>query len=125
MSDMRPKGSKITLNGTEYNLIMGINIIDDIQDTYDIAIGEITDLINDPKKQFKVIRHLFTSMINEDIDRRNDSGEKLEHITEQYFGRHFDMSNPDMMRGIIYKSLNNSMPEHDSEEDEDPNAKSV
>ena len=50
MSDMRPKGSKITLNGTEYSLIMGINIIDDIQDTYDIAIGEITDLINDPKK---------------------------------------------------------------------------
>ena len=123
MSDMNTKSTGLILNGKEYGLRFTVNAIDDIQEHFDIAIGELGTLFEDPKKQMKSIRYLLTVLINEGIDCKNDeTGEKTPHVDERFVGRQINMSNISEVRSAIFGSFNSKLSEE--EDEEDPNLKS-
>lgn len=119
MSDLRPKPGTISLGGNEYGVLFSINVIDDIQDHFDISIEQLSDVLQDPHKRFKVLKYLLTALINEAIDDE-ESGKP--HVDIQWVGRKL---RPDNMGELVSKSLKAlhvSMPE--TEDDDSPNAQS-
>jgi hypothetical protein len=113
MSDMNPKPTPIKLGDKEYGLLFTINAIDDIQDHFDIAILDITELLNDPKKQIKAIRYLLTVLINEGIDWQNDHGGDEPHVDERYVGRLITAQNINYVVGSILAAFSSGAPESD------------
>ena len=123
MSDLRPKGTMITLGDKEYGLLFSINAIDDIQDHFDIAISELGELFKDEKKQIKNLRYIITVLVNEYIDLKNDENNASEpHLEERYVGRHIDMTNINNLVSAIYGSFSAGAIEVGEDEVESPNA---
>lgn len=124
MSDLRPKGTKLTLGGKEYGLRFTLNAIDDIQDHFDVAIEELPKLFDEPKTRIKNIRYLITALINEDIACVNDeTGGNAPLLDERYIGRQIDARNMGDIMTAIYACFADGTPRKD--EDEIPLAASV
>jgi len=127
MSDLKPTGTKIRLGKNEYALRFTLNVIDDIQDHFNIPIEEMEKLFKDEKNAIKNLRYLLAVLINEDIDCQNDEalerGEKprLLHVDERYVGRYISAENMNEMTTSIYKSFAAGTPEP---EEDAPNATS-
>ena len=121
MSDLKPKGKKITLGGKEYGLRFTLNAIDDIQDHFDIPIEDLGKLFKDSKTRIRNLRYLLTVLINEDIDCVNDENdEKISHVEERFVGRQIDANNMQSMMTAIMNSFTAGTPESE----ESPNAQS-
>lgn len=121
MSDLKPTGIKIKLGDNEYGLRFTLNAIDDIQEHFDIPIGELSSLFTDSKKRIKNLKYILTLLINEDIDCLNDEGKSLKHLDERYVGRYIDASNMREFMVSTYKAFSDGAPKSD---DDDPNAAS-
>lgn len=118
MSDLRPRHTKIELGGKEYGMLFTLNVIDEIQDKFDIPISELGDLMADERKVFKVLKSLLAMLINEAIDDA-ETGEP--HVTEAFVGRKITFAEISTLRDKVFASFADGLPQ--SEED-DPNAKS-
>jgi hypothetical protein len=118
MSDLKPTGAKIKLGDKEYTLLFDINAIDDIQDHLDIPISQLSDLLKDERKAYKVLKYLLTTLINEGID---DAEKGEEHVTEKFVGRKITPGNMSELKNGILASFIGSTPEPT---DDSPNLKS-
>jgi hypothetical protein len=116
MSDLKPKGNKITLGGKEFGMLCTLNALDEIQDKFDISITELDGLLKDERKVFKVIKYLVTLFINEWIDDKENG---MEHVTERWVGRKITPSNLKILQSGVQQSFIDSSPIADG--DEDPN----
>lgn len=118
MSDLKPKGIKITLNGKEYGLRFTLNAIDDIQDHFNVPISNLGDLFQDDKNKIRNLRYLLMVLINEDIDcRKDETGEEIPHVDERFVGRHINAMNMPVMMNSIMKSFTAGTPELDENDD--------
>lgn len=117
MSDMRPSGSEIELGGRKLRLLWTINVIDQIQDRYDMPISEIDQLFQDERKAIKAIRELLTMLINEAI-LDSESGEPP--VDEMWVGRKLTVNNIRGLKSMIMRSFSDGLPDGDG----DPNAES-
>ena len=120
MSDLQPKPTTINLGGKEYGLLFTINVIDAVQDKFDIAISQLADLMRDDRKTFKVLRFLLAEMINEAIDDA-ENGEK--HVDERTVGRKITPANMGHLSEAVLTAFTRSAPAND-DEDASPNAMS-
>ena len=120
MSDLQPKPTTITLGGKEYGLLFTINVIDAVQDKFDIAISQLADLMRDDRKTFKVLRFLLAEMINEAID---DAGNGEKHIDERAVGRKITPANMGNLSEAVLTAFTGSAPAND-DEDVSPNVMS-
>lgn len=116
MSDLRPKHTKIELDGKEYPMLFDLNAIDEIQDRFDIPISSLFELMSDEKKVFKVLKSLLAILINEGLDDL-ETGE--EHVTEKFIGRKITAQEIPNLKNKISEAFTNGIPK--SEEDADPN----
>lgn len=114
MSDMRPRGNEIELGGRKLRLLWTINVIDQIQDHYDMPISELDNLLRDERKTLKVVRHILTLLINEAIEDE-ESGETK--VDEMWVGRKITVQNISALRSALLVSFSSGLPEGDS----DPN----
>lgn len=114
MSDLRPKPTTITLGGKEYGMLFTLNVIDEIQDRFDIPISQLADLMRDERKVFKVLKTLLTVLINEAIDDA-ESGEP--HVEEDFVGRKITIAEIATLKDKIFTAFSNGAPERD---DDDP-----
>ncbi len=123
MSDMKTKGIKIQLGNEEYGLRFTLNVIDDIQEKFDISISQFGELFTEEKKSIAIMRYLLTILINEDIDCvADETGEPpRKHVDERFVGRHIETKNLSEMMGPIFAAFSGSLPEKG---DEVPNARS-
>ena len=120
MSDLQPKPTAITLGGKEYGLLFTINVIDAVQDKFDIAISQLADLMRDDRKTFKVLRFLLAEMINEAID---DAGNGEKHVDERAVGRKITPANMGNLSEAVLTAFTGSAPIND-DEDISPNVMS-
>lgn len=87
MSDLNPNVEWITIGETKYPIAYNLNVIDELQDRFDLSITEFVDkLLKDKRFQFKGLRALLTEMINEGIEILNTNGANLPHIKEHTVG---------------------------------------
>jgi hypothetical protein len=125
MRDLRPKGIEINIDGKQRSLLFTINVIDELQERYDLAIYEVIQKLfseeeKDKKESYKVLKCITTVLINEDVAIHNDeSEEKWEEVTEKYIGRKLTIENMGYVAILILKAYQNSLTT--SEEDTDPN----
>jgi hypothetical protein len=132
MSDLKPKGKRITLGNEQYGLLFTLNAIDDIQDSFDIDIGDMPGLFHDKVEDGKVVPNrdktknlckLLAILINECIDCEKDLGQpERTHVDARYVGRHITASNWTAMANDILDAFRTSSPER--EDDDIPNAAS-
>jgi len=113
MSDLQPKPTTITLGGKEYGLLFTINVIDAVQDKFDIAISQLADLMRDDRKTFKVLRFLLAEMINEAID---DAGNGEKHVDERAVGRKITPANMGNLSEAVLAAFTSSAPANDDEQ---------
>ena len=121
MSDLRPKHTKIALDGNEYGLLFSINVIDDIQDHFDISIAQLPELLKDERKVYKVLKYLLASLINEAMDD-NESGQP--HVDANWIGRKLTPANISTLTSGALTALSAGMTQAADEDDEAPNATS-
>ena len=121
MSDLRPKGYRIEINGVERNLLFTLNAIDAIQAEYDKNVLEVIDEAFDRKNlnRVKVLRKVMEVLLNDEAEREEffHPGNGLKPVTEKEAGWLVDMFNIDDIEMAIVKAYALSMPEPD----EDPN----
>lgn len=110
MSDLNPKPIIITLGDKDYGLLFDLNVMDDIQDKYDIPISKIFELLDDPKQHLKVVRYVLTLLINEAAD--------TEIVTEKQIGRLINPRNIMPTKIKIAEAFSATLPESG---DNDPN----
>lgn len=126
MSDMRPKGKTIKINGKEYGIKFTLGVIDDIQDKFDIAIADVETIFANGRDQIKNLIALLTIMINEDIESRRDNGENIEPLTERYIARHLDMYCVEGIKDAILGAMQSGILSDGEDEEEEitttPNA---
>lgn len=115
MSDLRPKHTQIELGGKTYGLLFNLNAIDEIQDRFDIPISQLSELMSDERKVFKVLKTILAILINEAIDD-GDSGE--EHVTEAFVGRKITVQDISNLKGKVFGAFTSGMPESDGDGDD-------
>jgi len=112
MSDMKPKAAIITLGGVDYPLMFTLNAIDDIQDHFNIAIGDLGTLFEDDQKKIKAVRYLLTVLVNEGLDcEADETGEQRPHVTERFVGRKINTQNMNELVTAIYGAFSGSLPD--------------
>ncbi len=107
MSDLRPKATTIKLGDKEYGLLFTLNAIDEIQDRFDISISELSDLMKDERKVYKVLRFLLATLINEAID---DSESGQPHVDERFIGRKITPANLSELQSGIFSAFTAGTP---------------
>lgn len=118
MSDLRPQPRKINLGGQEFGLLFDLNVIDDIQEKFDISISELPNLLKTERTAVKPIRYILTALINEAIDDE-ESGKP--HVDEKWVGRKITPANSAQIQNDILLAFSDGIPKT---EEDDPNPQS-
>lgn len=122
MSDLRPKGTPVMINGEERNLLFTLNVIDEIQDHYDAPMTEVWDRLTDKRKSDKTIRYLVCTLLNDEAAREKRNGKDLKSYTEEEVGWAITVENVNEIMMALLSAYGMSLPEPD--EDDDPKAES-
>lgn len=120
MSDLRPRGTKINIDGREYIMLPSLNAIDAFQDRFDCSIEKIDEMMKDPRKCIKVLKFMIATFINEGID---EFEMQMPYVDEQWVGRKLDASNLDDFKERFMAAFSEGAPEID-EDDINPNVMS-
>lgn len=123
MSDLRPVGLPIVLNGVERHFLFTLNVIDLIQSSYDLPVLEVLGKLFDEKEKIKTLKFLTAALINDEVEREMyKNGDSVAgEVSEQQVGTMIHIGNMDEVISTILKAYGISVPATD---DEDPNQKS-
>ena len=126
MSDLREEGRKYFFCGHEYNLLMTVNVIDQIQERFDLSIMQLSEVLDQKRRDFYGnVAAIMTILLNEAIEIENEkNGADLPMFTEQKVRRH--ISNMNVIDAFVAISETYSLSFLEKEEDDitSPNQKS-
>lgn len=123
MSDLRPRGIPIMLDGVERHFLFTLNAIDAAQDKLGKSMQEIMENLREGDDFEHTTRDLTFILINDEAERerfKNPESE-LKEVTEKEAGWMIGTDNIIQVMGTIMAAYGYSLPEA---EDEDPNRKS-
>lgn len=109
MSDLKPKGVPIMLDGEERRLLFTLNVVDEVQDHYGCAVEEVIDRLTDKKESAKTLRYLTAVLLNDEAER--SEGRKA--YTEKEVGWLITQDNVLEVTVAVLKAYGLSLPEPD------------
>lgn len=124
MRDLKSNGAYIKIDDKERKLTFTINVIDELQEHYDMAIGKVIEMMfgteeDEARKSYSMIRKVLTVLINEDVEMHNDDNDdKWELVDEKYVGRKVSQENILEVGMAILKAWSASLPPKEDDEDE-------
>ena len=120
MSDLRPRGIAVDVNGEERHLLFTFNVIDAIQDKYQKALDKVLDDILQEGVEAKVLRDVVLILLNDEVEREKYKNPQsiLKKVTEKEVGWMIGLDNYIEIIAQIMRAYGLSLPEPD---DEDPN----
>jgi hypothetical protein len=122
MSDLRPVGVPVVIDGVERHLLFTLNVIDDIQEHFDLELHQIIDNLTDKNEASKTIRYMLCSMLNDEAEKEEFKGNgELKRYTEKEIGWIVSLENQAEILMKIFEAYGISLP---AAEDDDPNLKS-
>lgn len=124
MSDLNPKGLEFVIGGAKRHLLFTLNVIDSIQDHYDLPVYDALKMLAEPRKQAKALKYFLTVLLNDEWEREKAKGNKtlLKELTQKEVGWMLDTSNLAPAVSAVIQAYSGSLPKPD--EDDDPNQKS-
>lgn len=124
MSDLRPIGIPIIIDGVERHLLFTLNVIDKIQDKYEKPLSDVLEDVTNSELSDHLLRDVLIILLNDETEReiykKPECG--LKPVTEQEIGWFLCRDNQYEVMIRILKAYGVSIPEPD--EDEDPNVES-
>lgn len=133
MRILKPVGEKLELDGKLYHLLFNLNVIDEIQEYYDMPIVDVLNAMFDIKdkqkkrESYNMLAYVLTVLINEDIrikNKKNPESEQ-EKITIEYLREEIITNETSSgLALLVLKAFNGTLTK-DEDEDEDPNLKGV
>ncbi len=123
MSDLKPRGIPVELDGVERHLLFTLNIIDEIQDRYEKNIHEVICSLGEERDENHVLRELVTILLNDEAKRseRLYGEKKFEKVTEKDVGEMIGLDNYWEVTAKVMQAYGISIPEAD---EDDPNGES-
>lgn len=122
MSDLQPKGVKITIGGVERELLFTLAAVDEVQALYDEPVSETIRKMSDEDKVVDIVFHIMLILINDKIARdRFFNGSTEEPLEEQQLKWMMSIDQLDLYVRTILSAYGYSLPE---EEEDNPNAES-
>lgn len=119
MSDLKPRGVPVMVDGVERHFLFTLNVIDEIQDHYNLALSEVIDKLTDKSQAYKTLRYIIMTLLNDEAERENAIGnDKYKKVTEKETGWLITLENEEEILIAVFKAYGLSLPEG---EDEYPN----
>lgn len=124
MSDLRPRGIPVVLDGIEHRFLFTLNTIDSIQDETDKNMKDIMMELADEESSNKTLIYLVKTLINHEAERekRKNPDCALETVTDQEVGDLIGMDNIVEVTAAVLSAYGYSLPKAD--EEDDPNRES-
>lgn len=124
MSDLRPRGIPVVLDGVEHRFLFTLNTIDSIQDETDKNMKDIMMDLADKESSNKTLIYLVKTLINHEAERekRKNPDCALETVTDQEVGDLIGMDNIVEVTAAVLSAYGYSLPKAD--EEDDPNRES-
>ncbi len=122
MSDLRPRGTPVVIDGEERHLLFTLNAIDEIQDHFDAPMSDVWDKLTDKRESEKTIRYLICALLNDEAAREQRNGKELKSYTEEEVGWAITVGNVNEIMMALLDTYGLSLPEPD--EDDSPKAES-
>lgn len=124
MSDLRPRGIPVVLDGVEHRFLFTLNTIDSIQDETDKNMKDIMMELADEESSNKTLIYLVKTLINHEAERekRKNPDCALETVTDQEVGDLIGMDNIVEVTAAVLSAYGYSLPKAD--EEDDPNRES-
>ena len=120
MSDLRPVGVPVIIDGVERRFLFTLNAIDEIQEHYNAPLAEIINKLMDKSSAVKALRYLTYALLEDEKQRKTAVGEKLRQYSEKEVGWLITTENEKEILLAVLKAYGLALPEGD-EEDSDPN----
>lgn len=123
MSDLRPRGIPVALDGVERRFLFTLNTIDSIQDETEKNMKEIMTDLADEDLSNKTLKYLVKTLINHEVERekRKNPDCTLKEVTEQEVGDLIGMDNVVEVTAAVLTAYGYSLPKA---EEDDPNRES-
>lgn len=116
MSDLRPKGIPIELEGVERHLLFTLNAINELQEYYKEDLSSIIDKLTDKTEAVSTLRQILTTLLNDEADRELAmNGNELKQYTEKEIGWLVTLDNQEQILLAILAAYGISLPEGDDE----------
>lgn len=124
MSDLRPRGIPVVLEGVEHRFLFTLNTIDSIQDETDKNMKDIMMDLTDENLSNKTLVYLVRTLINQEAERekRKNPDCTLKSVTDQEVGDLIGMDNIVEVTSAVLSAYGFSLPKAD--EEDDPNRES-
>lgn len=124
MSDLRPQGVKVNLDGVEREFLFTMNAIEEIQSKYGKTVLDVLTEISDQEKMPETIKSITSILLTDEAERKKwkDPDSTLPSVSEKEAGWMVTADNIDEVTVAILRAYRISIPEPD--EDENPNGKS-
>lgn len=124
MSDLRPRGIPVVLDGVERRFLFTLNTIDSIQDETEKNMKDIMMELADEDMSNKTLAYLVKTLINHEAERekRKNPDCALETVTDQEVGDLIGMDNIVEVTAAVLSAYGYSLPKAD--EEDNPNRES-
>lgn len=118
MSDLRQKPKKIKYNGTEYEILFTIEVMDKIEDTMGLTSNDIIEILKNPRKdretRNKFLR-LGETLINIDAEKK-----ELPKVTDGELANVLTSASMlDLLKVVVDTAQESFFVRQDDEEEED------
>lgn len=120
MSDLRPVGVPVIIEGVERHMLFTLNVIDEVQEHYDKPLAEIINELMEKASAVKTMRYLTYALLEDEVQRKEAAGESLKHYSEKEIGWLITRENQEEILLVILKAYGLALPENE-EEDISPN----
>ncbi len=123
MSELRPRGIPVTLNGVERHFLFTLSAIDAAQDKTGKSMREIMEDLADEETAMHTLRDLLVILSEDEVEREKYRGSEpgLRPITEKEAGYLIGVDNIWELVAAVMAAYGYSIPEP---EEEDPNRES-
>mgnify|MGYP006990037870 CR=1 FL=1 len=123
MSDLRPHGVKVSLDGVERHLLFTLNAVDEIQEHFELPLPEVMQKLIKDESSFDVLKDILIILFNDEVERLSYAGGKceLEKVDERQIG--WMLTENNVMEAItaVLLAYGCDLPDPDSD---DPNVRS-
>lgn len=120
MSDLRPTGVPVMIDGVERHFLFTLNVIDKIQSHYDAGMIEALGKLFDEREQFQALRVFAQALLDDEVEREKwkNPDADIKAYSDKEIGWLISADNSSEIKTGILTAYHISIPDPD---ENDPN----